>query len=73
MREGLPKGGPDRTRFCVWYADALDEGKTHEEALDAARLNLNLMRWYIDGGLADKLGPVVGGIPIEFQGEGEST
>jgi hypothetical protein len=69
----LPKGGPDRTRFCVWYAAALDEGKTHQAALEQAHGMLRLLRWYAAAGIAEQLGLVVGGLPVALQGEGEQT
>lgn len=64
----LPKHGPDRVRFCVWYEHALDEGKSDEEARDHAFGCLQLMYFYVLGGLADKLS-TEGGVPIEFLGE----
>ena len=65
----LPKGGPDRVRFAVWYERALDQGKTDEEARSHARGCLFLLYAYVDGGIAEKLGPAPGGIPIEHLGE----
>lgn len=67
----LPKSGPDRVRLCIWYADALDKGLEHNEALENARMSLRLMHWYIEGGCAIELGPTVGGIPPEFIGESD--
>ena len=65
----LPLGGPDRVRLCIWYADALDKGRSHEDALEDARDLLKLLHWYSAAGIAEKLGPIVGGIPFEYLGE----
>jgi len=65
----LPKGGPDRVRFCMWYADAMDEGKDHFESLRQARRYMWMMYCYKEQGILNKLGPSVGGIPVEYLGE----
>jgi hypothetical protein len=65
----LPKGGPDRVRFCVWYERALDEGKTDEEARSHARGCLFLLYAYAGSDLVAKLGPNAGGVPIDQLGE----
>jgi hypothetical protein len=65
----LPRGGPDRVRLCIWYADNLDKGQSHDEALSSARNCLRLLHMYASAGIVDKLGPLAGGIPVEFLGE----
>jgi hypothetical protein len=69
----LPRGGPDRVRLCFWYADELDKGKEHTEALEVARNYLRLMHWHIAFGCAVELGPTAAGIPIEFIGESDEV
>lgn len=64
----LPRGGPDRVRFCIWYSNALDEGKTHDEALEHAAGTMRLLYAYAEAGLL-KPGSVEGGIPVEHLGE----
>ncbi len=65
----LPKGGPDRVRFCFFYESALSKGKEHDEAMDEAFGCLNILYYYVGGGIADRLGPVVGQVPIKYRGE----
>lgn len=65
----LPKGGPDRARFCVWYSQALDAGKEPEAAWNEAFGLCRLMHYYASAGIVEKLGPTVGGIPVSFLGE----
>lgn len=57
----LPKGGPDRVRFAVWYERALEEGKDDAAARSQARGCLFLMYAYITAGIGVKLGPNAGG------------
>lgn len=65
----LPLGGPDRVRMCMWYAEALDKGLSHEDAVEAARSLLKLLHWYAAAGIAKNLGTIVGGVPVEYLGE----
>lgn len=65
----LPKHGPDRVRFCVWYGDAIADGKNDDEARQHAFGCLELMYFYILGGLGEKIGNP-GGVPIDALGEG---
>jgi hypothetical protein len=58
MRRELPQG-PDRPQFCFWYADALDEGKAHDEALRQAHGMLMILRFYREAGLEYLLYPRV--------------
>ena len=65
----LPKGGPDRVRFCVWYAEALDSGLADDEARARAR---SLMRFFyicVSMGCAEQIGPTAGGVPVDYTGE----
>lgn len=65
----LPKGGPDRIRFCFWYADALDKGLEHAAAIEDARQLLRLFYWYAAFGGADLLGSHAGAVPVALRGE----
>lgn len=64
----LPIGGPDRVRFCVWYSDAIEKME-HAEALEEARAILRLFHMYAAAGIAEKVGPLAGGVPVQFIGE----
>lgn len=66
----LPKAGPDRVRFCVWYGEAIADGKNDEDARNHAFGCLQLMYFYILGGLGDKIGVAPGDVLIEHLGEG---
>lgn len=67
----LPKGGPDRVRFCIWYSDGLDAKQDHEKALDYAHRLMFMMYCYSAQGILHQLGPYVGGIDVKFLGEGD--
>jgi hypothetical protein len=71
LRRGgrLPKGRPDRVRLCIWYADYLDRGLEHTEALESARGCLRLLHM----GMAGSVGPLAGGIPVQLIGESDEV
>ena len=67
----LPASGPDRIRFCFWYADAR-ETLEHAEAVEQARSTLRLLYFYralSPAELLAALGPSAGCVPIELEGE----
>lgn len=64
----LPRGGPDRVRFCVWYGEYIAEGKSDAEARASARGCLFLMYAYVSAGIGEKLG-APGGVPLDQLGE----
>lgn len=64
----LPKGGPDRVRFCLWYSDALTEDTDHFQALKIARRSMWMFYIYVEAGII-KPDDIAGGIPAKFRGE----
>lgn len=65
----LPRGGPDRVRFAVWYEQAIERGLDDKLARASARGNLFLLHVYASNGIAEKLGPNPGGVPVDQLGE----